>query len=100
MQRTKKAIDLRLDKANAAQRRAMTEPFSIETNGLTWMAIHGTLCLGLRHPAYIGPSRFLVKNFAEELGRKLVEWGTLTEAELTLVNKMEQEESPHGGEKP
>jgi hypothetical protein len=87
-----------LNAAAASQRIAMTEPHSVETNGLTWMAIHGTLCLGLRHPAYKGPSRLLVKSFTEELGRKLVEWGALTEEELALVDRTEQQESLHGNQ--
>jgi hypothetical protein len=87
-----------LNAATAAQRIALTEPHSIEVNGLMWMAIHGTLCLGLRHPAYTGPSRLLVKSFVEELGRKLTDWGVLTDDELALVEKTEQQESPHGGE--
>ena len=80
----------------AAQRDAMLEAFSVETNGLTWMAVHGAICLGLRHPGYRGPSRALILNFALELGRRLVDAGVLTAEELVLVERTEQQESPHG----
>jgi hypothetical protein len=86
-----------LNAATAAQRKAMTEPFYIAAEGLLWMAVHGTLCLGLRHPAYTGPSRELVLRFTKRLGRDLVAWGCLTEEELAVVNKTEQQESPHHG---
>ena len=81
----------------AASRLAMTEPIVVETNGLTWMAVHGAICLGCRHPAYLGPSRTLVIAFVRELGKRLVEAGVLTEAELQEVERCERQESPHGG---
>lgn len=80
----------------AAGRPAMTEPHSIETAGLVWMALHGTICLELRHPAYTGPSRPLVVSFVRELGMCLVQWGVLTAAELEAVENFEREESVHG----
>jgi hypothetical protein len=74
----------------------MLEPFSVETNGLVWMAVHGTICLGLRHPAYTGPSRALVLSFVQELGRRLVQAGVCTQFELEHVHHTEALESPHG----
>ena len=79
------------------QRDAVYAPHSIETSGLVWMALHGTLCLGLRHPKYVGASRQLVVEFVNELGRQLVEWGVLTSEELASVARQEQRESTHGG---
>jgi hypothetical protein len=79
-----------------AARAAITEPHSIESPGLVWMAVHGTLCLGLRHPAYVGPSRALTENFVKELGQQLVEWKVLTAEELAEVERVERQESPHG----
>lgn len=73
-----------------AARDGMTLPFPIETSGLTWMAVHGVICLGLRHPQFVGPSRMLVLNFVRELGRQLVEHDVLTGEELSLVERTEQ----------
>jgi hypothetical protein len=80
-----------------AGREAMTEPLLVETNGLTWMAVHGAICLGCRHPHYVGPSRILVVAFVRELGQRLVEAGVLTKDEVQMIERLEQEESPHGG---
>jgi len=85
-----------IDPATVAQRAAMTEEYSIGSPGLVWMAVHGTLCLGLRHPAYGGPSRAFVENFVRALGDCLVEWGCLTPEELAFVQRVEQDESPNG----
>jgi len=76
-------------------RPAVTEPHSVEVNGLMWIAIHGNLQLALRHPHNTGPSRTLVLAFVLELGDRLVEWGVLTAEELQLSRLMEQVESPH-----
>jgi len=67
----------------------------VEASGLLWMAIHGNLCLALRHPANLGPSRELVLGFVKNLGRLLVEWGVLTEAQLAAAQKVEQEHGTH-----
>lgn len=68
----------------------------ITTNQLTWLAIHGNLCLALRHPQNKGASRQLVINFVNHLGSKLVEWQVITIEELEAAHKLEREESPHG----
>lgn len=81
---------------NVRRRGALLIPFSVETSGLTWMAVHGCICLGLRHPAYTGPSRELVMNFVRTLGAELVQHGVLTESELREVERFETEDSPHG----
>jgi hypothetical protein len=85
-----------LDFYNAAEHMdALVAPHSIETNGLTWMAAHGMLCLALRDPAMTGPSRELVVNFVQALGEQLVAWRVLTLAQLREAQRVEQEESPH-----
>lgn len=78
------------------QKAAFAVDQPIIANRLVWMAVHGTLCLGLRHPSYVGPSRRLVEEFVRALGDGLVAWGCLTAEELELVQKTEAEESPHG----
>ena len=62
----------------------------------TWMAIHGYLCLALRHPGVRGESRPMVLDFVHKLGRILVGTGVLTEEELFYAEKTEEIESPHG----
>lgn len=64
---------------------------------LTWMAVHGYLCLGLRHPATRGsthPSHAVVQDFVEALGEHLVDVGLLTADELALVQRVEADEQP------
>ncbi len=78
-----------------ARRQIETEA-SVETNLLTWLAIHGNLCLALRHPQNKGASRPLVMKFVKELGDKLLEWKVITEEQLAAAQCLEQEESPHG----
>jgi hypothetical protein len=65
---------------------------SVTTNLLTWLAIHGNLCLALRHPQNRGPSRQYVTNFTKNLGKKLVEWEVITEQQLEATEKLEMEE--------
>ncbi len=79
------------------QHKAMINRIDIEAVGITWMAVHFVLCLGLRHPQYTGPSRSVVLGFVRKLGRTLVEAGVLTEEELAWIERVEQSESPHGG---
>lgn len=59
---------------------------------LTWLAIHGNLCLALRHPANRGGSRKLVVDFVRALGAKLVERRVLTQDQLENAFALEQEE--------
>lgn len=69
----------------------------LEVDLLTLMAIHGYLCLGLRHPgASPGDTRNLVLRFVESAGSNLVRGGLLTRAELALVHRVERQENPHG----
>lgn len=62
------------------------------TNLLTWLAVHGNLCLALRHPRNVGASRPFVVKFVKDLGKKLVEWGAITEEQLKYAERIEIEE--------
>jgi len=68
---------------------------TVTTNLLTWLTIHGNLCLALRHPENQGPSREYIVNFVKNLGRKLVEWGVYTETELEYAERIEVEEGSY-----
>lgn len=67
---------------------------SIELRGtlLMWMAVHGNLCLALRHPGNQGSSRALVEAFVYQIGARLVEEGLLSAQELREAEQLEAEE--------
>jgi len=59
---------------------------------ITWVAIHGNLCLALRHPENVGDLRKLVLNFVKELGQFLVRCKVYTKSQLEAIEKVEIEE--------
>jgi hypothetical protein len=64
---------------------------TVKANLLTWITVHGNLCLALRHPLNIGPSRKWAVEFTKALGKALVEWGALTPEQLEETEKLEAE---------
>lgn len=64
----------------------------LKASYLTLMAVHGNLCLALRHPMNRGESRVLVVQFVKSLGEYLVHVGALTEEQLVAVQQLEAEE--------
>ncbi len=64
----------------------------IKVNVLTLLAVHGNLCLALRHPQNLGESRDLVLNFCKQIGEELVLLGALTPEQLKDAYKEESEE--------
>ena len=69
---------------------------AVEADLLTWMAIHGNLCLALRHPGNQGPSAQLVSDFAHALLAMLIDRGLLSPAEADQVSRVEVEETTRG----
>jgi hypothetical protein len=65
---------------------------TVKANLLTWITVHGNLCLALRHPQNRGPSRKLAVDFVKALGKALVEWGALTPEQLEDAERVEAEE--------
>lgn len=65
---------------------------TVSASLLTWITVHGNLCLALRHPQNRGPSRKLAVEFTKALGKALVEWGALTPEQLKEAEKLEAEE--------
>lgn len=61
----------------------------VNTNTLTAMAVHGALCLALRHPHFKGPSRQFVVEFTKSLGEWLVHAGALTPEQLRSAEELE-----------
>ena len=71
----------------------------VTTNTVTAMAVHGALCLALRHPHFNGKgkhghsrSRELVVEFTKSLGKWLVTAGALTPEQLRRAEELEAEE--------
>jgi hypothetical protein len=58
------------------------ESATVESSLLDWVAVHGCMCLGLRHSDSFGPGRELMLQFLERLDVLLVERGMLTQADL------------------
>lgn len=63
----------------------------LQANYLTLMAVHGALCLALRHPQFKGPSRQLVVAFTKSLGEWLVHEGILSPEQLVEAQQLEAE---------
>jgi hypothetical protein len=59
---------------------------------LTWLTIHGNICLALRHPQNRGSSRQYAIEFVKQLGRALVKAGAISQEELYEIEKLEIEE--------
>lgn len=72
-------------------RPALRAQVPVTAAGIVWMAVHGNLCLALRHPSNTGPSRLLVQDFVGQLGQHLVAVGILTPSELAEVQRVEAE---------
>ena len=64
----------------------------VEESLFVWMAIHGNLCLALRHPENRGLSARYMEDFVRKLGRLLVEKGVMTQAELDQAWALELQE--------
>lgn len=67
-------------------------PLPVHADLFTWMAVHGNLCLALRHPSNVGGSRQIVEEFVRALGARLVEEGLLSADELRDAEKLERQE--------
>ena len=72
--------------------KALLKTAEIRANLLTWLTVHGNLCLALRHPENRGASRSYVVQFTKQLGQALVKWGVITQAQLREAHKLELEE--------
>jgi len=75
------------------ERPALRAEWPVIAPGLIWMAVHGNLCLALRHPSNTGPSRQIVIRFVRALGHRLVTHGVLTAEELRVAQRVEIDEA-------
>lgn len=70
------------------------KPAAIETELIAWSAVHGCLCLALRHPEYTGASRSMVEHMLNGIETLLVDGGLFTRAEMDAAHKTEQDLRP------
>lgn len=68
------------------------EIITMSFTAIQLMAIHGNVCLGLRHPQNRGISRAIVKSFILDAEKKLVECGLLNEDDIRKIHRVENEE--------
>jgi len=64
----------------------------LEIDGLTALAIHGNLCLALRHPENNGASRYLIEKTIKEIEVLLIEDGLINKDDLREIHRVEKEE--------
>lgn len=65
---------------------------SVNATVLTWLTVHGNLCLSLRHPQNRGESRALCIDVVRMLSKLIVEAGVMTQAEMDQANRLELQE--------
>lgn len=65
---------------------------SVDAPLLTWLTAHGYLCLALRHPQVVGPSRPYVAALTRGLGEMLVDRGVISRKQMENAYALEEEE--------
>ena len=60
---------------------------------LQLMAVHGAICLGLRHPQMKGPSRAIILQFVKTAEDKFVESGLMKPEHIRIIHAVEEEET-------
>lgn len=69
---------------------------TVELPLIAWLAIHGNLCLALRHPQNRGPSRLTCIDALERLAELIIEHGLMTREEMAEAHRVEQQEGGLG----
>ena len=54
-----------------------------------WLAVHGNLCLSLRHPRNTGPSRKMVEHMVYAIEQALLVAGVLDQTDIDEVHGVE-----------
>lgn len=75
--------------------RALAALTKVEAPMLTWVTVHGNLCLALRHPENRGQSRQLCINMVRQLSEMIVAAGVMTQQEMDEANRLEAQ---HGSQ--
>jgi hypothetical protein len=77
------------------QARLLLEPIgALELTPALALALHGNLCLALRHPENHGHSRALVEQLVEDLEALLEGAGVLNAEQLLAIHRVEAEAAP------
>ena len=76
--------------------RAWEEIIELRMSALHVLAVHGNVCLGLRHPTNTGLNRKLALEFIGYVENKLKSAGLINDQDIEKIHNVEQEESPHG----
>ena len=63
-----------------------SKTIDLTIDGLYAWAVYGALCLGLRHPAFTGPSRELVLHFINELEKAMKAKNILNDREIWMFH--------------
>ena len=71
----------------------MSKKIIIEFTAFELLTVHGNVCLGLRHPYNTGPSRKTAENFVLLAEENLKKCGFLTDSEIRLIHRVENEET-------
>lgn len=58
---------------------------------LDWLAVHGFLCLALRHPGPTDSTREIISRIVDRLATLVVDGGLLTREEMQEAHNVEQE---------
>ncbi len=69
----------------------LRERATVELPMITWLAIHGNLCLALRHPNNAGPSRLKIIEAIQVLSGIIIAAGVMTQQEMDEANKFERQ---------
>jgi len=75
--------------------RVLAANASVTAPMLTWVTVHGNLCLSLRHPQNAGQSRELCLQMVRHLSKLIVDAEIMTQEEMDQANRVEQE---HGSD--
>lgn len=62
---------------------------AIEFPALSWITIHGNLCLALRHPQNVGASRPVAISALEWIEQQLFMAGILDQEDIETIHKTE-----------
>ena len=66
------------------------QPITVTAEALTWLAVHGNVCLAMRHPDNRSPNvRPRMVKFLREIGDRLVESGLITREVMDGATKYE-----------
>ena len=73
----------------------LCEIIELQMSAFHLLAVHGNVCMGLRHPNDIGPNRQLAIEFLNYAEAKLKAAGIINDKDIKRIHKVEFQESPH-----